>query len=94
MGTPDHLTCFLRNLYANQEATVKPGMEQRTGSNLGKAYVKVVYCHRADLTYMQSTPCEMPDWMKHTLESWLLGEISITLDIQMTPSLWQKVKRN
>ena len=67
-------------------------MEQWTGSNLGKEYVKVVYCHLAYLTYMQSTYCEMPDWMKHKLESRLLGEISVTWDIQMTPGLWQKVK--
>ena len=73
---------------------LEPGMEQRTGSKLGKACVKFVYCHLAYLTYMQSTQCEMPDWMKHILESWLLGEISITSDIQITPSLWQKVKRN
>ena len=45
---------------------------------MGKEYVKAVYCHPAYLTYMQSTSCEMPDWMKHKLESRLLGEISIT----------------
>ena len=50
-------------------------MEQQTGSKLGKEYVKVVYCHPAYLTYMQSTSCEMLDWMKHKLESRLLGEI-------------------
>ena len=48
----------------------------------------------AYLTYMQSSSCEMPDWMKCKLESRLLGEISITSDMQMTPPLWQKVKRN
>ena len=67
--------------------------EQRTGSKLGKEYVKAVYCHPAYLTYMWSTSCEMPGWMKHKLESRLLGEISITSDMQMTPPLWQKVKR-
>ena len=46
------------------------------------------------LTYMQSTSCEMPGWIKHKLESRLLGEISITSDMQVTPPLWQKVKRN
>ena len=55
MGIPDHLTCLLRNLYAGQEATLRPDMEQQTGSKLGKEYVKVVYCHPAYLTYMQST---------------------------------------
>ena len=61
-------------------------MEQRTGSKLGKEYVKAVYCHPAYLTYMQSTSCELPGWMKHKLESRLLGKISITTDMQMTPS--------
>ena len=68
-------------------------MEQRTGSKLGKEYVKAVYCHRDYLTSIQSTSCEMPGWMKHKLESRLLGEVSIK-DMQMTPSLWQKVKKN
>ena len=53
-------------------------MEQRTGSKLGKEYVKAVYCHPAYLTHMQSASSEMPGWMKHKLESRLLGEISIT----------------
>ena len=69
-------------------------MEQWTGSNLGKEYVKAVYCHPAYLTYMQSTSCEMPGWMKHKLESRLPGEIPITSGMQMTTPLWQKVKRN
>ena len=69
-------------------------MVQQTGSKLGKEYVKAVYCHPAYLTYMQSTSCEMPSWMKHKLESRLLGEISITSDMQMTLPLWQKVKKN
>ena len=69
-------------------------MEQWTGSKLGKEYVKAVYCHLAYLTSVQSTSCEMLDWKKHKLESRLLGEISITSDMQMTPPLCQKVKRN
>ena len=69
-------------------------MEQRIGSKLGKEYVKAVYCHPAYLTYMQSTSCEMAGWVKHKLESRLPGEISITSDMQMTPSIWQKAKRN
>ena len=56
-------------------------MEQWTGSKSGKEYVKAVYCHAAYLTYMKSTSCKIPDWMKHKLESILLGEISITLDM-------------
>ena len=69
-------------------------MEQQTGSKLGKKYIKAVYCHTAYLTYMQSTSCEMPGWMKQKLESRLPGETSITSDMQMTPPLWQKVKSN
>ena len=69
-------------------------MEQQTGSKMGKKYVKAVYCHPAYLTYMQSTSCEMPGGMKHKLESRLLGEISITSDMQMTPPLQPKEKKN
>ena len=58
-------------------------MEQQTGSKLGKEYVKVVYCHPAYLTCMQSTSCEMLGWMKHKLESSLPREISATTDMQM-----------
>ena len=73
---------------------LKPDMEQQTGSKLGKEYVNAVYCHLAYLTYIQSTSCEMPDWKKHKLESRLQGEISITSDMQITPLLWQKAKKN
>ena len=69
-------------------------MEQQTGSKSGKEYVKAVYCHPAYLSYMQSTSCEMPGWKKHKLDSRLLGEISITSDMQKTPYLWQKAKKN
>ena len=93
-GIPDHLTCLLQNLYTDQEAKLEPDVEQRTGSKLGKEYIKAVYCHAAYLTYMQDKSCEMPGWMKHKLESRLLDEISITSDMQMIPILWQKVKRN
>ena len=67
-------------------------MEQQTHSKLGKEYVKVVYCHLAYLTYMQSTSWEMLDWMTLKLESRLPGEISVISDKQMIPPLWQKVK--
>ena len=60
-------------------------MEQWTGSKLGKEYIKAVYCHPAYLTTMQSTSCEMLDWMKHKLESRLLGEISTASHMQMIP---------
>ena len=68
-------------------------MEQQTGSKLGKEYVKAVYCHPAYLTYMKGISYEMLGWIKHKLESRLLGEISITSDMQMTPPLWQKAKK-
>ena len=60
-----------------------------TGSKSGKEYVKVVYCHPY-LTYIHSISGEMPGWMKHKLESRLVGEISITSDMQMTPSYGRK----
>ena len=65
-------------------------LQQQTGSKPGKEYVKAVYCHPAYLTYMQSTSCEMLGWMKHKLESRLLGEISITSDTQVTPPYGRK----
>ena len=69
-----------------KEATVITGLEQQTGSKLGKEYIKAVY--------MQSTSCKMLGWVKHKLESRLLGEITITSDMQMTPPLCQKAKKN
>ena len=68
-------------------------MEQQSGSKLGKEYIKAIYCHPAYLTDIQSTSRETLGWMKHKLESRLPGEISMTSDMQMTPPLWQKVKR-
>ena len=92
MRIPDHLTCLLRNLYAGQEATVRTRHGTTDWFQIGKRtsrlYIVTVY-----LTYMQST-CEMPGWMKHRLKSRLPGEISVTSDMQITPSLWQKVKKN
>ena len=69
---------------------LEPDMEQQTGSKLGKEYVKAVYFHLAYLNYIQSTSCQMLDWMKPKLESRLLGEISITPDMQLIPPLGQK----
>ena len=91
IGIPDHLTCLLRNLCAGQEATVRTG---HGTTDWEKEYVKAVYCHPAYLTSMQSTSWEMLDWKKHKLESRFMGEISRTSDMQMTPPLWQKLKRN
>ena len=69
-------------------------MEQYTGPKLGKEYLKAAYFHPTYLTYLQSTSWEMLGWMKDKLESRLLGEIPITSDMQMAPTLWQKEKRN
>ena len=95
MGIPDHLACLLRNLYSqsSQEVT-EHYTEQGTGSKLGKEYEKGVYCHPAYLTYMHSTSCEMLGWMNYKLESRFPGEISTSSDMQMTPPLWQKAKKN
>ena len=81
MGIPDHLTCLLRNLYAGQEATVITGHGTTDWFQIGKGVHQGVYCHLAYLSYVHSTSCKMPGWMKHKLESRLLGEISITSDM-------------
>ena len=94
MGITDYLTCLLRSLYAVKKQQLEPDMDQWTGSKLGKEYVKAVYCHPAYLTSTQSTSWKMPGWMKYKLESGLLGEISITSDMQMRSPLRQKAKRN
>ena len=88
------VTCLLRICVQVKMQQLELDMEQHNGSKLGKKYINALYCHPAYLTYMQSTSCEMPGWMKHKLESRLLGEISVTSDMQMTRLLWQKVKRN
>ena len=90
------LTCLLRNLYAGQEATVRNGhgttdwFQIRKGVHQGCVLSLCLH-----LTYMQSsTAWEMLGWRKHKLESRLPGEVSITSDMQMTPPLWQKARRN
>ena len=88
MEIPDYLTCLLRNLYAGQKET-----EQRTGLKLGKVYIKAVYCYHAYLTYLQSTSCEVPGWMKHKLESRFPGEIPTISDMQMIP-LYERSSKN
>ena len=77
-----------------EKQQLEPDMEQQTGSNLGKGYVKAVYCHPTYLTDMQSASYEMLGGIMLKLESRFPGEISITSDMQMTTLLWQKVKRN
>ena len=93
LGIPDHLTCLLRNLYTGQEETVRTEHGTTDWCQISKG-VHQGCILSPYLTNMQSTSCEMPDWMKHKLESRLLGEILLTSDIQMTPPLWQKVKKN
>ena len=91
MGIPDHLTCLLRNLYAGQEVTVRTVHGTMDWFQIQKG-VRLL----SHLTSMQSTSllCEMSGWMKQKMESILLGEISIASDTQMTPPLWQSVKKN
>ena len=94
MGIPDHLTCLLRNLYAGQEVTVRTGHETtnwfQTGKGVRQDCILSLYLFNLYAEYIMRTL----GWTKHKLESRFPGEISITSDIQMTPPLWQKVKKN
>ena len=81
----EYQSSLLRNLYAGQEATVRTGHVTQTGSKLVNEYYKDVYFQPAFLTFIQSTSCEMLDWMNHKLGSRLLGEISISSDRKLTP---------
>ena len=90
MGIPDHL----RNLFAGQEATVGTGHGTTDWSQIGKGVHQGLYYHPAYLTYVQSTSHKMSGWMKHKLELRLLGETSVTSEMQMTPPSWQNAHRN
>ena len=100
MGIPDHLTCLLRNLFADQEATVRTGhgvtdwFQIRKGVRQGCILSPCLFNFYAEYIMRNAGLGETLDWEKHKLKSRLLGEISITSDMQMTPPLWQKVKRN
>ena len=100
MGIPDHLTCFLRNPYAGQEATVKSGHGTTDWFQIGKGVCQgcilspSLFNFYAEYIMRNAGLEETLDWKKHKLESRLPGEISITSDMQMTPPLWQKVKRS
>ena len=85
MGIPDHLTCLLRNLYAGQEATVKTRHGTMDCFQFGKGVHQDCILSPCLFNFMQNESYEMLGWMTHKLESRLLGEISITLDMQMTP---------
>ena len=94
MGIPDHLTCLLRNLYAGQEATVRTGHGTTDWLEIGKGVHQGCILLPCLFNLYAEYIMRKLDWKKHKLESRLLGEISITSDMQMTPPLWQKVKRN
>ena len=94
MGIPDHLTCLMRNLYASQEATVRTGHGTTNGFQIGKEVRQVYILSSCLFNLYAEYIVRKPDWMKYKLKSRLLGKISITSDTQMTPALWQKVKRN
>ena len=93
MGIPDHMTRLLRNLYAGQEARVRTGHGTMDWFQIGKGGCQGCIFSPTYLTYLQSTSCKMLGWMKHKLKSRWLGEISITSDIQMTPSYGRKERR-
>ena len=90
MRVPDHLTCLFRNLCAGQEATVRTRQVKMDWFKIGKGVGQGFIVSPAYLTYMQSTSCEMWQWIKHRLESRFPGEISTTSDMQMitTPCRW------
>ena len=94
MGIPDHLTYLLRNLYADQEATVRTGHEITDWFQIGKGVHQGCILSPCLYNLMESTSQKMLGWMKHKLESRLLGEIAITSDMQMASPLLQRVKKN
>ena len=87
MGIPDHLTCPLRNLYAGQEATVRTGLRTTDWFKIGKGVYQGSILSLCLFNLYTEYVRETPDWMKHKLESRLLGEISVTPDMQVTPPL-------
>jgi len=95
MGIPDHLTCLFRNLYAGQETTVRTGHGTTDWFQIGKGVRQGCILSPCLFNlYSEYIVRKMLGWRKHKLESRLPGEISITSDMQMTPPLWQKVKKN
>ena len=92
MGIPDHLTASWEICLQVRKQQSELNMEQQTDSKWEEEYIKAEHCHLAYLTYMQNTSSEMPDRMKHKLDSRLQGKWSITSDMQVTPPLGQKAK--
>ena len=94
MEIPDHLTSLLRSLYAGQEATVQTGHETMDWIQIGKGVSQACILSPCLFNLYVEYMIRNASWMKHKLESRFLGEISIPSDVQMTPPLWQKVKKN
>ena len=94
MGTPDHQTCLLRNPYAGQEATVRTGHGTTDWFQIGKGVCQGCILSPCLINLYAEYTMRNAGLEKQKLESRLLREISITSDMQMTPPLWQKVKRN
>ena len=102
MGIPDHLTCLLRNLYAGQEATVRNGHGTTDWFPIGKGVRQgcilspCLFNFYAEYTMQNARLDEAQAGIKISgrKKKRFLGEISITSDMQMTPPLWQKVKKN
>ena len=94
MGIPDHLTCLLRNLYAGQEATVRTGHGTTDWFQIGKGVHQGCILSTCLFNLYAEYIMRNAGWRKHKLESRFPGEISITSDMQTTPPLWQKVKKN
>ena len=94
MGIPDHLTCLLRNLYAGQEATVRTGHGTTDWFQIGKGVGQGCKLSPCLFNLYAEYIMRNAGLEEAQLESRLLEEISITSDMQMTPPLWQKVKRN
>ena len=94
MGIPDHLTCLLRNLYAGQEATVRTGPGTKDWFQIGKGVCQGCILSPCLFNFYAEYIMRNAGLDEEQLESRLLGEISITSDMQMTPPLWQKTKKN
>ena len=91
---PQHLTCLLRNLYAGQEATVRTGYGTIDWFQIGKGVHQGCILSPCLFNLYAEYMMENARLEKHKLESRLTGEISVTSNMQITPPLWQKVKRN
>ena len=94
VGMPDHLTCLLRNLYRGQQTRVRTGHGTMDWFQIEKGIYQGCVLSPCLFNLYAEYIMQMVGWMKHKLESRLLGEISITADMQMTPPLWQKAKKN